>query len=176
MLGKMRTIGRNSVGKRSFGALSAFILALAVLSTPFAQGAEEVTRESYKEAVEPICKVNSKANDKILKGVSADFKAGKLKVAAGKFSRAATALRKTITQLRAVPQPPADEAKLATWLKQVGTEADLFQKTAKRLKANDKAGAQAMVIRLTHNAKQANNQVLAFGFKYCRFEPSKYTS
>jgi hypothetical protein len=175
MLGKMGTTGRYSVGKKSFGALSAFILAWAVLAAPLAQ-AVEVTRESYKEAVEPICKVNSQANEKILKGVSSEFKAGKLKVAAGKFSRAAAALRKTITQLKAVPQPPADEAKLATWLKQVGTEATLFQKTAKKLKANDKPGAQAMVIRLTHNATQANNQVLAFGFKYCRFEPSKYTS
>lgn len=150
------------------------VFALAVLAVPLA-GAEEVTRESYKEAVEPICKVNSQANEKILKGVSAEFKAGKLKVAAGKFSRASSALKKTLRQLKAVPQPPADEAKLATWLKYVDTEADLFQQTANKLRAENKAGAQAMVIRLTHNAKQANNQVLAFNFRYCRFEPSKYT-
>ncbi len=174
MLEKMGTRGRYVVGKKSFGALGALTLALAVLAVPLAQ-ATEVTRESYKEAVEPICKVNSQANEKILKGVSSEFKSGKLKVAAGKFSRASTALRKTITQLKGVPQPPADETKLAKWLKMVGTEADLFQQTANKLKANDKPGAQAMVIRLTHNATQANNQVLPFNFKYCRFEPSKYT-
>lgn len=162
------------MGKKSFGALSVVVLALAMLAVPLAR-AEEVTRESYKEAVEPICKANSKANEKILDGVSAEFKAGKLKVAAGKFARASTALKKAIRQLKAVPQPPADEAKLATWLKYVNTEATLFQQTANKLKANDKPGAQAMVIRLTHNAKQANNQVLAFNFRYCRFEPSKYT-
>jgi hypothetical protein len=162
------------VGKKSFSALSAFVLVWAMLAAPFAQ-ATEVTRESYKEAVEPICKTNTEANERILKGVRSEVKAGKLKVAAGQFSRAATALKKTVKQLKAVAQPPADQAKLAKWLKYVEEEANLFQKTAKKLKAGDKAGAQAMVIRLTHNANQANNQVLGFEFHYCRFEPSKFT-
>jgi hypothetical protein len=162
------------VGRKSFGALGALIFALVLLAVPFAE-ATEVTRESYKEAVEPICKVNSQANEKILKGVRSDFKAGRLKVAAGKFSRAASALDKTVRQLKAVAQPPADEAKLAQWIKYVETEATYFRKAAAKLKADDKPGTQAMVLRLEHNAKQANNLVLAFDFKYCRFEPSKYT-
>jgi hypothetical protein len=57
----------------------------------------------------------------------------------------------------------------------VTTEATLFQKTATKLKAGDKNGAQSMVIKLTHNANQANNLVLGFEFRYCRFEPSKFT-
>lgn len=162
------------MGKKSFGALSAFVLVWALLAVPFAQ-ATEVTRESYKEAVEPICKTNTEANERILKGVRAKFKAGKLDAAAGQFSRAATALKQTVKELKAVTQPPADEAKLAKWLKYVEEEANLFQKTAKKLRADDKAGAQSMVIRLTHNANQANNQVLGFEFRYCRFEPSKFT-
>jgi hypothetical protein len=150
------------------------VLALALLAVPMAD-ATEVTRESYVEAVEPICKTNVEANEKILKGVRQKVKAGKLKDAAKQFTRAATALRKTVTQLKAVPQPTADQAKLAKWLKYVSTEAELFDSTAKKLNANDKNGAQAMVIRLTHNANQANNQVLGFEFHYCRFEPSKFT-
>jgi hypothetical protein len=158
----------------SFGVLSVVVLALAMLAVPLAE-ATEVTRESYREAVEPICKTNTEANERILKGVRAKVKAGKLKVAAGQFSRASTALKRTVKQLKAVAQPPADQAKLAKWLKYVEEEANLFQKTAQKLKANDKAGAQSMVIRLTHNANQANNQVLGFEFHYCRFEPSKFT-
>jgi len=161
------------VGKKSFGLLSAVVLALALLALP-AQ-AEEVTRESYKEAVEPICKANTKANERILKGVRGKVKAGKLKAAGRQFSRAATALRKTVKELRAVPRPPADEAKLIKWLKTVEEEANLFQKTAQKLKAGNKNGALAMVIRLEHNANVANNQVLGFEFHYCRFEPSKFT-
>ena len=32
-----------------------------------------------------------------------------------------------------------------------------------------------MVVKLTHNANLANNQVLSFGFRYCKLEPSKFT-
>jgi len=163
------------VGKKSFAVLSVIVLTMSMLAVPFAQAAEEVTRESYKEAVEPICKVNSKANERILKGVEDKFKSGKLKAAATQFTQAAAALRKTVKQLKAVPQPTADQAKLAKWLKAVEEEANLFQQTANKLNANNKSAAQAMVIRLTHNANVANNQVLAFEFNYCRFEPSKYT-
>ena len=162
------------MGKRSFAAVSAIVLALTAVAAPFVQ-AEEVTRESYKEAVEPICRANTKANERILKGARGKVKAGKLKSAAGQFFRAATALRETVKELKAVPQPPADEAKLAKWLKTVDEEATLFQKTGKKLKAGDKNGALQMVIRLEHNANVANNQVLGFEFHYCRFEPSKFT-
>jgi hypothetical protein len=170
----MGTRGRKQVGKKIFAALSTVVLALAMLSGPFAEAAE-VTRESYKEKVEPICKANTEANEKILKGVRSKVKAGKLKAAGAQFAKAGAALHKAIVQLKAVPQPTADQAKLAKWLKYVEEEESLFLKTAKKLKAGDKTGAQAMVIRLTHNANQANNQVLAFEFKYCRFEPSKFT-
>jgi len=162
------------VGKKSFAALTAVVLTLSMLATPFATAAE-VTRESYKESVEPICKTNTEANERILKGVRQKVKAGKLKQAGVQFEKAGKALHKAIAQLKAVPQPPADEAKLAKWLKYVGEEEKLFLKGAKQLKEGNKTAAQATVIRLNHNANQANNQVLAFEFRYCRFEPSKFT-
>jgi hypothetical protein len=162
------------VGKKSFAALSAAVLTLSMLASPLAMAAE-VTRQSYKEAVEPICKSNTEANERILKGVRQKVKAGKLKAAGLQFEKAGKALHRAIVQLKAVPQPTADEAKLAKWLKYVGEEEKLFLKGAKQLKEGNKTGAQATVIRLNHNANQANNQVLAFEFKYCRFEPSKFT-
>jgi hypothetical protein len=154
--------------------MSAFAMVWVMLAVPFAQ-ATEVTRESYKEAVEPICKTNTQANERILSGVRKDVKQGKLKLAGTKFSKAATALHKTLLQLKAVPQPTADQTKLAKWLSDVGLEVTLFQKTAKYLKAGNKSAAQSTVIKLTHNATQANNLVLGFEFHYCRFEPSKFT-
>jgi len=162
------------VGKKSFAVLSAVFVAFAMLSGPFASAAE-VTRESYKEEVEPICKRNTKANEKILKGVRQKVQSGKLKAAGTQFTQAGHALHKAIVQLKAVPQPTADEARLAKWLKYVGEEEKLFLKAGKKLKEENKTAAQALVIRLTHNANQANNQVLPFEFKYCRFEPSKFT-
>ena len=73
------------------------------------------------------------------------------------------------------PSRPADTAKLTKWLSYVKTETSLFQATAAKLKAGDKAGAEAMVVRLTHTANLANDQVLGFEFEYCRFEPSRFT-
>src|ERR1700704_6248029 len=95
--------GRNPVGKKTFAALSAFVLAVAVLAAPFAE-ATEVTRDSYKEAVKPICKTNVQANERILKGVKAKVKAGKLKPAATQFTKAANATHTALGKLKAVPQ------------------------------------------------------------------------
>jgi len=161
----MRRLARATVG----------LSALAVLVAAIPATASEVSRDSYREAVEPICKANTTANERILGGVRKEVKQGKLKQASVQFSKAAKALRATIAQLKAVPQPSADRAKLARWLGYVGAEASLFERAAKKLKEGDRIGAQAMVIRLEHNANQANNQVLPFSFHYCRFEPSKFT-
>jgi hypothetical protein len=162
------------VGKKIFAALSTAVMTVAMLATPFAQAAE-VTRESYKEAVEPICKTNTEANEKILKGVRKKVQKGELKPAGIQFEKAGKALHKAIVQIKAIPQPTADQAKLAKWLKYVGEEEKLFLKGAKQLKEGNKRGAQETVLRLNSNANQANNQVISFEFKYCRFEPSKFT-
>ena len=151
------------------------VAAVALLLAAQASLAAEPTRESYKAEVEPICKANTKANERILKGVKGEVKAGKLKLAAGQFAKAATALKKTLNQLKAVPQPSADKAKLTKWLGYIKTEAEQFEQTAAKLKAGNKAGAQAMAVRLTQTANLANNQVLAFEFKYCRVDPSQFT-
>ena len=155
-----------------FLAMTAAALALLGVS---AAAAAEQTRETYVAAVEPICKSNTEANERILGDVKQQVKEGKLKPAAAQFGKAAATLKRAAAQLKAVPQPSADQAKLAKWLGYVRAEADLFESVAKKLKAGDKNGAQAMVIRLTHNANLANNQVLAFDFTYCRLEPSKFT-
>jgi hypothetical protein len=161
------------VGKRIFAALSTVVLTTGMLAAPFAQGAE-VTRDSYKEAVEPICKTNVENNERILKGVKSKVKAGKLDAAATQFTKAANTLHKALVKLKAVPQPPADQAKLTKWLKYIQEEEGYFLKIAQKLKAGDKNGATAMQIRLSNTASKANNQVLAFEFKYCKVEPSKF--
>jgi hypothetical protein len=153
----------------------AAIATLAVLAAASLALAAEVTRDSYRAAVEPICQANTAANERILGGVRQEVKQGKLKPAALKFSKAAQALKRTIAELKAVPQPAADEARLAKWLGFVGTEAALFETGAQKLKAGNKTAAQSVVIRLTHNATLANNVVLPFEFRYCRFEPSRFT-
>lgn len=159
--------------RRATLALSAAIAATAI-AAPTAASAE-VSRAEYKAAVEPICKANTKANERILKGVRKQVRKNKLKPAARRFAKASRALAKAHRQLAAVPQPASDEARLAKWLKYVKIEANLFNAVAKKLKAGKRGAAQAKVNKLTRNANQANAQVLAFNFRYCRFEPSKFT-
>lgn len=155
------------------GACAALLLAVALVAIPAAL-AEEVTREQYKEAAEPICKVNSEANDHILKGVRAKVKAGKLKAAGSQFTRAATALKKTLRKIEALPMPVKDEKRLTEWHDRVGEEAALLQSIGKALLAENLRRAEVLVVKLTSNARLTNAMVLPFEFHYCRLEPGKY--
>lgn len=151
-----------------------FAVFLVVLFSALPAFAAETTQESYKEAVEPICQENTEANEKILKGVRAKVKAGELDAAARQFKAAARALKATRAQLLQVPKPPADAARLTKWLGYVKTEAQLFETVGRKLANEETNSAQKMVVRLISNARQANNQVLDFQFRYCKFEPSKF--
>lgn len=148
------------------------IVALVMAAAAFAA---EVSRDEYKAAAEPICKSNTQANERILAGVRKEVKQGNLKPAAAKFTKASAALSKALRELEAVPRPTADEARLAKWFSLVKVEAELFAMAGTKLKAGDKAGAEHIVTKLTQNANKANNEVLPFGFRYCRLEPAKFT-
>jgi hypothetical protein len=150
------------------------VLVCAIVAAA-AVAADNPTRDEYEATVEPICKANGKANERILDGVRKLVREGKLKPAGGKFAKAATALRQTRRELLAVPQPSADKARLARWLGYVKTEAEMFDRAATKLKQEDKRGASQMVTKLLQTANRANSEVLSFEFKYCRFEPSRYT-
>jgi hypothetical protein len=153
-------------------ALSLTAMLLLAVAAPLALA---ITRDEYKAQVEPICKKNSEANNKILKTVRKEVKENKLKTAGAKFLKASTALKKTYNELKAVEQPTEDAAKLTKWLGYVKKEAELFNSGGKALKAGNKKKAQKFVNQLNSNANKANAEVLAFGFHYCKFEPSKYT-
>lgn len=162
---------RLSVGSAAAALCGAVLLALLAGPAPGAGS----TRESYREAVEPICQKNTQANERILSGVRQEVRAGKTGPAAARFVRAAKALRGTIAELKAVPAPPADASRLSKWLSAVSTEASLFEAVAAKLRAGQKGAAERIVVKLTNNANRANNMVLPFEFDYCRFEPTRFT-
>ena len=149
------------------------LVAVAVLMGAVTSSAAEPEQETYKAAVEPICKKNKPAEEK-LKGARALVESGKLDAASKLFFNAARALKRTRGQLLEVPKPSADAARLTKWLGYVKTEVQLFETVGRKLAKDEKTAAQKMVVRLINNAKLANNQVLDFHFRYCRFEPSKF--
>ncbi len=151
-------------------ALVAVLTASALAATSPSQ-----TRESYVTAVEPICKKNTKANEAILAGVRKKIQQGKLGVAAGQFARASTAFGKAVKQIKAVPQPVADAAKLGKWLVALEKETRLLRDIGKALKNGQKTRAQSLSVQLTHNGNVANNQVLGFEFDYCLIDSSRFS-
>ena len=130
--------------------------------------------EEYREAVEPICKANTEANEKILKGVRKEVQEGKLKKASGQLFSAAKALKRTRAQLLKVPKPSEDSARLTKWLAGVKTEAELLEATGRKLAKGEKNAAVRMVVQLENNARKTNNLVLDYQFRYCRFNPTKF--
>lgn len=157
---------------KRFAAAGGLVLMLSLAG--LAQAAE-LTRDEYTARVEPICKVNTEANARIFKGAKDEVKAGELKKGSTHFARAATALDRTIKALEGVPRPPADEAKLTKWLGYLQTESDLFSRIGKALAAGQKIQAQNLSVRLNRNSRLANNAVLAFGFDYCRIDPTRFS-
>jgi hypothetical protein len=151
-------------------AIGALVLAVAIPAA-----AAEVTRDTYREEAEPVCKVNTEANERIFAGVRAEVKQGKLKAASRKFEKAAKALRGTIAQLKPLPRPSADVERLGHWFTEVEKEVSLFKATAAKLRAGNKLAAEKMVVRLTSQAERANAVVVPFQFHYCRLEPSRFT-
>ncbi len=95
---------------------TAVLVAFAALAVAAVARADDPTRESYAAQVEPICQANADANKAILKGVRDRVKQDKFGAAGKQFSRAATEFKATIDQIAAVPQPPADEARLSRWI------------------------------------------------------------
>ena len=161
--------GKILIRKASYaGTLAAILLAVPAL-------AAETSREEYKAAVEPICKANKQSSDRLLKPVKALVKADKLEQASQRFAKAATALEKAEKQLAAVPQPSADEAKLAKWLAGIKGEVALMGTISAKLKQGNAGKASSLAVKLTHNATTTNNQVIAFQFNYCHIDPTQYT-
>lgn len=146
------------------------VVALMLAATAFAA---EISREEYKEAAEPICKASAKSNEQILAGVRTEVKKGQLKTAAAKFAKASREQAQTLKELEAVQRPSADEARLTKWFSYLKIEAELFATAGRKLKAGDKAGAQHVFTKLSLNINKANNQVLPFGFTYCRLNAAK---
>jgi hypothetical protein len=148
----------------------AFVVALLV-AVPVALADE---RSDYVERVEPICKANSEANSRILKGIKGQVQQDKLVPAGKRFIRASSALGKAVTQIDAVPRPAADNAKLTKWIGYLRKEKTFLRQIGSALKSKDKFRAQKLAVELNKNNNKANNTVISFGFDECRIDSSRF--
>lgn len=158
-----------------WAAFAALLCAGALAGAALGATDPEQTRESYVAQVEPICKTNTKANERVLKGVRKEIRQGKTRLAAGRFAKAAAAFGRATREIAAVPQPVADAPRLTKWIGLLGKERSLLGQIGQALRAGKKAKAQHLSVTLTHNGNLANNTVLGFEFHYCLIDSSRFT-
>jgi hypothetical protein len=161
--------------KRVGGTAGAVFLAAVLVAGTAMAVAAEPTRDSYREQVEPICKNNTQSIERILKGVRKQVTKGQLKAASGKFTQAANAFEAATKQLKVVPKPVEDTAKLTKWIKQLETGTGLLRKMSTALRAEKKGKFSSYSSQLSTNGNIANSIVLGFDFKYCLIDSSKFT-
>ncbi len=153
--------------KGTLGTLAAFAVALLVIA-PLAHG-EEQTREGYKARVEPICKANRQANERIMAGARDRVNKGKLELAGKQFIRVSASFGGLIKQLTPVPAPPADERRVERWFDSMRLLKQRLRNVGKYYKAGEKIKATHESILAERSGLSANNTSIVFHFHYCRF-------
>lgn len=149
------------------------MLAFALLVSA-APAAETPTRDEYVERLEAICKPDNEATQRAMKGARADVRAERLAVAAGKFARASEIFAGTVREMKPVPRPGADQAKLRRWFGYLGDQEGYLDGVTAELRAGHAVKAQRLIARFIHSGNLANSVILPFGFDSCEFKFSRY--
>lgn len=158
--------------KRTLPTLAAIVI--AVLAGSALAQADEQTREGYVAAVEPICKRDREAGERLLGDTKENIREGRLRLAGHKLIRASERFGKTIVQLVEVPRPPADEAKLQKWFRFLRIVKERIRKTGVYYRRGNRLKATHESIRAEKSGNAANNVSFAFDFRYCRLGRSRF--
>jgi hypothetical protein len=154
---------------------SLILAGLAALALPVpADAAEAPTRPEYVAHLEKICKPDSKATQRAVRGTRADVRSESFRRAAAKVAKARRIFSGTVRSISRVPRPAADRATLARWFAALKREARALGHTASSLRAEDIARFQRVWADFIHEGNKANNVVVSFGFNYCSFKPSRF--
>lgn len=153
--------------KRIQGTIAAAVCALLAI-TPLARG-EEQTRESYKAQVEPICKANRIANERIMDGARERLNSGKMELAGKQFIRVSASFGGLIKQLRPVPAPPADQRRIDRWLEQMRLLKTRLRTVGRYYKEGERIKAAHESILAERSGISANNISIVLHLHYCRF-------
>lgn len=139
-----------------------------------AQATAEVSRPEYVARLERICKPDSEATQRAVRGTRADVRSERFRRAAAKVAKAGRIFSGTVRSISRVPRPAVDGDALARWFPALKREAVALQATAAALQAEDLARFQRVWADFIHQGNKANNVVVSFGFDYCAFKPSRF--
>jgi hypothetical protein len=159
---------------KPIGMTLVLMLAVALLAAATAPAAEAPTRDEYVERLETICKPDSEATQRAMKGARGDVRAERFAAAAAKFGKATAIFSSTVKQISPVPRPAADTERLKKWFTYLKRQESYLRQATAQLRLEHAIRFQRSVSRFIHNGNLANNVVLAFGFKSCSFKFSRY--
>jgi hypothetical protein len=131
-------------------------------------------RVEYVSSLEKICRPGSNETVKAMGNARKDLKDGRVAIAAHKFERASKIYRHTLKAMSAVPRPAADTQRLKAWFGYLNRQQGYLTAIIANLKAGRTIKAQHLIADFIHTGNLANNEVLAFGFNYCSFKPTRY--
>jgi len=152
----------------TLGTLAA--IALMTLAVVPLADAEEQPREAYVTQVEPICKANRAANERIMAGARERVNKGKLEQAGKQFVRVSESFGGLIEQLAVIPAPAADSHRVERWLSLMRLLKSRLRSVGKYFKAGEKIKATHESILAERSGISANNISIVFHFNYCRFK------
>jgi hypothetical protein len=149
-------------------------LALLLGAAAPAGAAEAPSRVEYVAQLERICKPDSEATQRAVRGTRADVRSERLRRAAGKVAKAQRIFAGTVRKIAKVPRPTADGPTLKRWFAALDRETAALGRTARTLREDDVARFQRVWADFIHEGNKANNVVVSFGFDYCNFKPSRF--
>jgi hypothetical protein len=152
--------------KGPLGILAAIVALLAI--APLAAAAEE-ERQSYKTRVEPICKANRLANERIMSGARQRINKKRFVPAGRQFIRVSRSFGGLIRRLAPIPAPPGDERRVTRWLKFMRLLKARVRRVGKYYKEGAEIKAAHESILAERSGISANNISIVFKVRYCRF-------
>lgn len=153
--------------KGPLGILVAIVALLAV--APLAHGEGEQTRESYKQRVEPICKANRIANERIMAGARRRIKKKRYATVGKQFIRVSGSFGNLIKRLGPVPPPIGYERTVQRWLKFMRLIKARLRTVGRYYLRGDRIKANYASIAAERAGISANNISIAFKVRECRF-------
>ena len=153
--------------KGLLGTLAAIVAALLALAA--SASGEEQTREAYKAQVEPICKTNREANERIMEGAQKRVNKREYGAVGKQFVRLSESFGKVIPKLVTVPPPVGDERRVKRWFEQMRLLKTRLRQTGKYYKEGEDIKAAHEAILAERSGIAANNISIVFKVRYCRF-------
>jgi len=162
------------MGRLARLAATAAIALLLIAAHLAAASTADPSRGEYVTQLEAICRPDSEATERAMRGVRDDVDAGRTALAAGKFGKGARIFGGTVRAMKPVARPASDVERLRQWFVYLGRQQRYLKEVTVQLEADRVIKAQRAIARFIHNGNLANNAVLAFGFNYCDFRFSRY--